>query len=230
MQREEHENLVDQDIEAMGAIRFSLYTSYGFDEDLAELVENYEDYYRDRAEENKNKMTKAFFARDFDVILPTIEINEKVMSAPFKRTIGIGGTLCDIKNNISKVPLIHTTFNEHFKHIEAICSNEFDEGFIVEKDPYEEARKVIATKNFVVKDLRPLENLNKSRAFLNKQEVISAPYEERAAVLKKAMASEREAASTKSLVSVYGFKHYKALKFYGQLLLCLRDSYESKAE
>jgi len=29
---------------------------------------------------------------------------------------------------------------------------------------------------------------------------------------------------------MYGFKHSKAIKFYGQTLLCLRDCYESKAE
>jgi hypothetical protein len=229
-QKEEFENLVDQDIEAMGATRFSLYTSYGFDDDLDELVENYEDYYRDRSEKNKNKVTTAFFERNFDIIHPTLQINDKVIQAPLKRTIGLGGTMCEIKKNIMNVPLIHTTFNENFKHIENICSNEFDEGFIVEKDPYEEVKKVIARKNFVVKDLRPLANLNKSRSYLNKQEVISAPYEDRAATLKRAMASDREANSTKSLVSVFGFKHYKALKFYGTLLTCLRDSYESKAE
>jgi hypothetical protein len=134
---EETKNLVDQDIEAIGAIRFSLYTDYGFEPDLAELVENYTDYYRDKINDNKNRITKAFHNRDFDIVYPTLQANERVQNAPFQRTISIGQTMCDINANISNVTKIHNIFNKEFKHIETACGNEFDEGFIVEKDPYE---------------------------------------------------------------------------------------------
>ncbi len=40
----------------------------------------------------------------------------------------------------------------------------------------------------------------------------------------------KEFNSQKSLVRVYGYKHAKSLKFFGQLLLCLRDCYESRYE
>ena len=38
----------DQNIEALGATRFSLYTAFGFDNDLSELIENYQDYFREK--------------------------------------------------------------------------------------------------------------------------------------------------------------------------------------
>ena len=75
--------MVEHDIEALGAIRFSLYTDYGFEPDLAELVENYTDYYRDKVNDNKNRIVKAFHNRDFDIIYPTLLANEKVINAPF---------------------------------------------------------------------------------------------------------------------------------------------------
>jgi hypothetical protein len=57
----------------MGAVRFSLYTDYGFEPDLAELVENYTDYYRDKVNENKNSIVKSFLMRDFDKIHPIMQ-------------------------------------------------------------------------------------------------------------------------------------------------------------
>ena len=165
----------------MGAVRFSLYTDYGFEPDLAELVENYTDYYRDKVNENKNSIVKSFLMRDFDKIHPIMQQNDKVMTAPFQRTIGVGQTMCQINNNIEDVPSIHTVFNTNFSHIEQVCSNEFDEGFITEKNPLEESKRIIARKNFQIKNLSPLEGLGKTRETLKKEEVIDAPYNEKAA-------------------------------------------------
>ena len=47
--------------------------------------------------------------------------------------------MSDLNQNVSNPTKIHNIFNKEFKHIEVSCSNEFDEGFIVEKDPYEVA-------------------------------------------------------------------------------------------
>jgi hypothetical protein len=81
-----------------------------------------------------------------------------------------------------------------------------------------------------MKDLSPLENIGKPRETLKKEEVIDAPYNEKAAKQKAADLSHKDFISPKSLVRVYGYKHAKSLKFFGQLLLCLRDCYESKYE
>ena len=34
----------------------------------------------------------------------------------------------------------------------------------------------------------------------------------------------------KGLIRMFGYKHHRAMKFYGQLLRCLRDCYEQRFE
>lgn len=41
---------------------------------------------------------------------------------------------------------------------------------------------------------------------------------------------ELERATGKGLVRMFGYKHNRAMKFYGQLLRCLRDCYEQRFE
>ena len=62
------------------------------------------------------------------------------------------------------------------------------------------------------------------------EEVIAAPYEEKYMNLKKAQESEKEFKSTKGLIRVFGYKHAKSVKFFAQLMNCLRCCYESKYE
>ena len=41
---------------------------------------------------------------------------------------------------------------------------------------------------------------------------------------------EKERMTGKGYVRFFGYKHHKTLKFYGQLLRCLRDCYQQKFE
>jgi len=41
---------------------------------------------------------------------------------------------------------------------------------------------------------------------------------------------QEEKASGKGLIHVFGYKHHRSMKFYGQLLRCLRDCYEQRFE
>jgi len=59
-----------EDIQALGALRFSLYTDFGFEEQLAELTENYTDFYRDKVNKNKNEIVTALKNRNFDLVYP----------------------------------------------------------------------------------------------------------------------------------------------------------------
>jgi hypothetical protein len=59
-------------VEAMGATRLSLYTTFGFEKDLYELVENYQDYFRDKLAHGQNALCELFVDRDFAKVLPLI--------------------------------------------------------------------------------------------------------------------------------------------------------------
>lgn len=160
-------------------MRFSLYSDFGFENELAELTEDYADFYRDKVNTNKNEIVDNFKSRQFEKIHPLMATNDKVVNAPFQRTIGVGQTFADLNKNIQDVPAIHTIFNTQFDHIVRACGNEFDEGFIIEKDPYEERQQLIAKKIPPFKTVAPIENVGKTREHIRHEEVINAPYEEK---------------------------------------------------
>jgi len=94
--------------------------------------------------------------------------------------------MLDLAKSVEDVPGIHTVFNTQFDHIIKACGNEFDEGFIVEKDPFEKRQLLIASKIPPFKNCSPIENLGKLREIIMKEEVIAAPYEEKYMDLKEA--------------------------------------------
>jgi hypothetical protein len=71
--------------------------------------------------------------------------------------------MLDLNKNIEDVPAIHTVFNSQFEHIIKACGNEFDEGFITERDPFEIRQQMIAKKIPPFKNCGPIENLGKPR-------------------------------------------------------------------
>ena len=128
------------------------------------------------------------------------------------------------------MPQIHTIFNTRFQHIESLAEETLDEGFIINKDPLEERKSMIARKIFDTKTVAPLELIGAHRPVIKDNEVINSTYDETGAQLKRAQESEKDFRRNKAPVRCYGYKHLKSMKFYATLLLCLRDCYESKYE
>ena len=60
----------DQNFERLGAARLSVYTDYGMQDQLEALIAEFQNYYRDRVNDNKNDIVRAFADRDLEVINP----------------------------------------------------------------------------------------------------------------------------------------------------------------
>ena len=58
--------------------------------------------------------------------------------------------------------------------------------------------------------------------------MLESVYDEKGKERLEEKIEDEERARAKGLTSVYGYKHPKALKIYGQLLKCLRACYECK--
>lgn len=53
----------DDNFERLGATRFSVYTSFGMNKQARELINDYKDFYRDKINDNKNKIVTNFLQR-----------------------------------------------------------------------------------------------------------------------------------------------------------------------
>jgi hypothetical protein len=195
------------------------------------MVENYQDYFRDKLAHNQNTLVELFNDRDMAKVLPLIHSNKEFAQSPFRDTISFVRTLGDIVKQLDRgdkgVKEIHLLFNKEFGHIDdVITSCDKDEGFILPRDPYEVRTREIPSKRFKSKDIGPLEYIGCERPIIKKYECIAHPYEDKAAKLRKANDSDKIYQSDKFLLSLYGYKHKKALKTYGTLLKCLRDCYD----
>ena len=77
--------------------------------------------------------------------------------------------------------------------------------------------------------MQPLK-LGEAREKIKEDAVIESAYEKNGEERLQALENEREKAQGKGLIRMYGYKHHRAMKFYGQLLRCLRDCYEQRFE
>ena len=73
----------DKNFERLGAARLSVYTDYGMSEQLGSLIAEFEDYYRDGVNANKNAIVSAFAARDFEAVNPLMQKNDKLQRSGF---------------------------------------------------------------------------------------------------------------------------------------------------
>jgi len=84
-------------------------------------------------------------------------------------------------------------------------------------------------KNLRFSDMKPLK-LNQPREVIRLDAILEAAYEPDGAKRLQEQEEEAERAGNRGIVHMFGYKHDKALKFYGQLLRCLRDCYDGKFE
>jgi len=63
---------------------------------------------------------------------------EQFNQAPIQRALSIGKTIFDIGKCIKgeSTDHLHALFNEKFNHIDYVISDEHDEGYLLDKDPF----------------------------------------------------------------------------------------------
>ena len=70
--------------------------------------------------------------------------------------------------------------------------------------------------------------LYEPREKIKEDVILESVYDETGEERLQELLDDQERIEAKGLISVYGYKHPKSLKFYGQLLRCLRACYECK--
>lgn len=73
----------ETDYERLGAARFSLYNDYGHEKLMEELIKDYKDFYKDKINENKNKIVTSYLEREFNKIYPIMKTNEALINSNF---------------------------------------------------------------------------------------------------------------------------------------------------
>ena len=121
---------------------------------------------------------------------------------------------------------MHQVFNKQFEHIDAIC--EADQAYDTRIGPTTVVEQTVF-KRIRCKRMQPLE-LGQTREKIKGHALIEAAYERDGDVAIKKLENEQEKASGKGQIRMFGYKHHRSMKYYSQLLRCLRDCYEQRFE
>ena len=62
-------------------------------EQLDSLITEFQNFFKDRVNDNKNEIVRAFADRNFDVINPLMQKNEKLHQSGFQQAIGLAKTV-----------------------------------------------------------------------------------------------------------------------------------------
>lgn len=216
----------DQNFERLGAYRFSVYTDFGRGQNLEDLIRLYKDFYNDRINENKNNIVTSFLHRDFDKIKPLMKKNEKLSSAGFQHAISLAHTVLQVHQYENNGYKMHQVFNKQFDHIDTIC--DADTAYETRIGPTQLVDQTVF-KRIQAKSMQPLK-LGQTREKIKADAMIETAYESEGEEKLQQQAMADEKATGKGLIHVFGYKHHRSMKFYGQLLRCLRDCYEQRFE
>jgi len=84
-------------------------------------------------------------------------------------------------------------------------------------------------KKIRCKEVKPL-LLGQPRDKIKADAIIESAYERDGEERLEKQVTDLEKAAGKGLIHMFGYKHHRAMKFYGQLFRCLRDCYEQRFE
>ena len=84
-------------------------------------------------------------------------------------------------------------------------------------------------KKIRCKEVKPL-LLGQPRDKIKADAIIESAYERDGEERLEKQVTDLEKAAGKGLIHMFGYKHQRAMKFYGQLFRCLRDCYEQRFE
>lgn len=195
-------------------------------QNLEDLVQEYKDFYRDKINDNKNNIVTSFLNKNFDEIKPLMDKNEKLQQSGFQHAIGLAHTLLKVQKYETNPNKMHQVFNKQFEHIDDIC--DADTAYETRIGPSTLVNQTVF-KKIKCRDMNPIK-LGEERAKIKADAIIESAYEKDGEARLIKQEQEREKAQGKGLIRMYGYKHHRAMKFYGQLLRCLRDCYEQRFE
>ena len=110
--------------ERLGAQRFSVYSSFGMHDDLAELIEQYQDFYKNKFNENTDNIIELYKSCDFVNIRPLMLKNEKLNIAGFQHALSLARTMQQLQRDVTSRVKIEHVLNKEFDHIDLICEND----------------------------------------------------------------------------------------------------------
>ena len=131
---------------------------------------------------------------------------------------------------VTQPSFIHQIFNKHFEHIEEIVDN--DVTYNQELQAEKIARDYHLLRNVRLQNFKPQAPVEYAgeRAELLETTSYDSTFEEEAIQKKRDNMLLEDKASGKGLLKLFGYKHMKSMRFFAQLLRCLRDAYEGKYE
>ena len=121
---------------------------------------------------------------------------------------------------------MHQVFNKQFDHIDAIC--DADSAYETRIGPSSLVDQTVF-KKIRCKEVKPL-LLGQPRDKIKADAIIESAYERDGEERLEKQVTDLEKAAGKGLIHMFGYKHQRAMKFYGQLFRCLRDCYEQRFE
>lgn len=131
---------------------------------------------------------------------------------------------------VTQPTFIHQIFNKHFEHIDEIIDN--DVTYNQEQEAEKIARDYHILRNIRQENFKPQETVEFAgdRQDLLEQTNYDTIFEEEGKQKKQEKLLLDDKMIGKGLLKVFGYKHMKSMRFYAQLMRCLRDAYEGKYE
>ena len=131
---------------------------------------------------------------------------------------------------VTQPTFIHQIFNKHFEHIDEIIDN--DVTYNQEQEAEKIARDYHILRNIRQENFKPQETVEFAgdRQELLEQTNYDTIFEEEGKQKKQEKLLLDDKMIGKGLLKVFGYKHMKSMRFYAQLMRCLRDAYEGKYE
>lgn len=66
-----------------------MFADFGYEKSMTDLIGHFKDFYKDKVNENKNKIVTSFLHKDFENIHLLQAKNEELNSSGFQATIGL---------------------------------------------------------------------------------------------------------------------------------------------
>ena len=108
----------------LGVQKLSTLQDFGMYDSLTDAMSEYHDFFRDKVNENKNKIVTSFINRDFDAIWSIMQENKKYEDSGFPMVLALNKTMLKFNRYVTQPTMVHQIFNKSFDHIEEIADSD----------------------------------------------------------------------------------------------------------
>ena len=85
--------------ERLCATQLSAYADFGMINELETMITNQQTFFKDRINDNKNEIVRAFASRNFDVIHPLTKKNDRLSVSGFQQAVSLAKTVTQCNKN-----------------------------------------------------------------------------------------------------------------------------------